>query len=238
MALALRFLGVGDAAQSGLGHASAVVEVDRSTLLIDLGPGVFDRFVKHYDALPDAVFITHCHLDHIADFERLFIRCWFSQHRPLIFVPVHLVKLLHERVGNYPGALAEGNVNFWQAFHLIPVLDGFEFAQQQFRVLPARHHGLNSAFSLYLPNCFYFTGDTRPIPEILESLSDHSIKIFHDCGVSGNPSHSGISDLLENYSHEVLAKIHAYHYNSSDDASAFDSAGLKYVVPSQFFQFS
>ena len=237
MSLAVKFLGVGDAAQQGLGHASAVVELNDKKLLIDLGPGVFDRFVAEYESLPDAVFITHCHLDHVADFERLFIRCWFAEHRPQIFVPVHLIKLLHERVGNYPGALAEGNVNFWQAFHLVPVSDGFEFEHQQFKVMPARHHGLNSAFSLFLPNTFYYTGDTRPIPEILESIDLDNLIIFHDCSSVGNPSHSGIEDLLENYSDTVLNRIHVYHYHSDSDLEAFKKRNLKFIQSGQRFNF-
>lgn len=234
--IALKFLGVGDAAQQALGHASAVVELNDKKLLIDLGPGVFDQFVAEYSSLPDAIFVTHCHLDHIADFERLFIRCWFSKHRPLIFVPVHLIKLLHERVGNYPGALAEGGVNFWQAFHLIPVSETFEFENVEFHLPAARHHGVNSAFSLFLPNCFYYTGDTRPIPEILEALDVSTLSIFHDCSLIGNPSHSGADDLLQAYSSSVLEKLFVYHYNKPEDVTSFKEKGLKCVSKGQRFK--
>ena len=32
---------------------------------------------------------------------------------------------LHQRVGDYPNVLAEGGVNFWEAFRLIPVGERF-----------------------------------------------------------------------------------------------------------------
>lgn len=243
-----KFLGVGDASQQGLGHASACVEINMcaagsseskkvSRLLIDLGPGVLDAFLNHYACLPDAVFITHCHLDHIADFEKLFIKAWFGGYRPFVFVPVEIIKLLHERVGTYPGALAEGGVNFWQAFQLIPVMNRFEFADICFDVYPARHHGLNSAYSLCVPETFYYTGDTRPVPEILETLCGDVKTIFHDCSILGNPSHSGIEDLRTNYSKKVLEKIFVYHYNTIQQKQMFIDAGLNCVEPGQQFSF-
>jgi ribonuclease BN (tRNA processing enzyme) len=230
---------VGDASQAELGHASAAFSHGEQRLLIDCGPGVLDAFFKAYQALPDAVFITHCHLDHIADFEKLFIKSWFSNPRkqPLVIVPAPIIPLLHERVGTYPGALAEGGVNFWQGFQLIPVSRNFELFGLRFEVKPARHHGPNSAFSLYLPDVFYYTGDTRPIPEILEHEVSASTAIFHDCSVQGNPSHSGIDDLKREYSDDVLRRVKVYHYNSKKQKEAFVTQGLECVEQGQSFVF-
>lgn len=236
----LTFLGVGDASQQGLGHAAICVEHEDQTLLVDCGPGVLERFLDRYQRLPDALFITHCHLDHIADMEKLFIKCWFSETacRPLLFVPAQIIPLLHERVGTYPGALAEGGVNFWQAFQLIPVSRSFEFMQLSFEVWPARHHGADSAYSLCLPEHFYYTGDTRPIPEILEHRVNEKALIFHDCSVTGNPSHSGIDDLMNEYTSAVRERIYVYHYNNVKQRQVFLDAGLKCVEENQRFVFS
>jgi len=241
----LRFLGVGDASQQGLGHASICIEQcineeSNQTLLVDCGPGTLDRFLDHYQTLPDAVFITHCHLDHIADLEKLFIKCWFSsdKHRPLMFVPVSIIALLHERLATYPGALAEGGVNFWEAFRLIPVSRSFECFGLSFDVWPARHHGFESAFSLSLADQFYFTGDTRPIPEILEYKISKDSMIFHDCSVVGNPSHSGLDDLQKEYSQSVQDRIHVYHYNNEAQRQQFLDAGFHCVRAGDTFSFS
>lgn len=239
--LSVRFLGVGDASQQSLGHASIVVDDASTKLLVDCGPGVLSSYIDTYQALPQAVFITHCHLDHIADFEKLFIKCWFStaqKNKTKIFVPVDIIPLLHSRVANYPGALAEGGVNFWEAFQLIPVSSGFEFSGLSFKVFPVRHHGLNSAYSLYLEDCFYYTGDTRPIPEIIEyEISEKSI-IFHDCSVVGNPSHTGIDDIFREYKKDTINRMRFYHYNQADDQHIFYSRELKTVKPGDVFSFN
>jgi len=81
LAISIRFLGVGSASQKDLGHASVVVSVPQTAprekdklenLLVDCGPGTVNSYEQHFSSLPKAVFITHCHMDHIADLEHLF----------------------------------------------------------------------------------------------------------------------------------------------------------------------
>lgn len=256
----VRFLGVGDASQNALGHAAIVIEqiVSQSLsgsntiqrLLVDCGPGVLNTFLETYQCLPDAVFITHCHLDHIADFEKLFIKSWFSgsdksnpdslvkpRHIPKVFVPADIIPLLHQRVGSYPSALAEGGVNFWEAFQLIPVSDSFEFYDLMYKVFPVRHHGEGSAYSLYLPDTFFYSGDTRPIPDLLTYKVSDATCIFHDCSVVGNPSHTGIEDIFREYPPELIERLYIYHYNNSEQESEFLSRGLRVVKSGQVFEF-
>lgn len=236
----LTFLGVGGASQEGLGHASAVVEIDHRRLLIDCGPGTVRLFRARFNTLPDAIFLTHCHLDHIGDFENLFIKSWFSdsKRRIKIFVPASLIVLLNQRVATYPSVLAEGGVNFWDAFQLIPVADDFIFNDFRFQVLPVRHHAPGSAFGLRLPEAFFYTGDTRPVPEVLQhSLSDTET-IFHDCSVVGNPSHTGIDDLQREYPQAIIQRIYCYHYYTEHEVQAFEKAGLHVVKQNQQFTFS
>lgn len=237
----LTFLGVGGASQIDLGHAAAVLEIHDKTLLIDCGPGTTRRFKETFKTLPDALFITHCHLDHISDFENLFIQCWFHQpqrHCPKVFVPAAIVPLLHQRVGSYPKVLAEGGVNFWDAFQLIPVHERFIFAGQEFHVLPVRHHAPNSAYGLRVPDAFFYTGDTRPIPEVLNHQLNENEIIFHDCGRIANPSHTGINDLFAEYPAALIERIHCYHYTSSNEEQAYRERGLKLVKAGQSFAFA
>lgn len=243
--LTVRFLGVGDASQEALGHASIVVECNtensKNNLLVDCGPGIIQSYVETYNELPSAVFITHCHLDHIADFEVFFIKTWFSgrEHfRPKLFVPVSIIPLLHQRVATYPGVLAEGGVNFWDAFQLIPVSDSFEYGSCIFHVFPARHHGANSAFSVCVQDAFFYSGDTRPVPEILEHHVSEKTQIFHDCSVIGNPSHSGIDDIFREYQPATIERMLFYHYHSKKDISAFDKKNMTAVTSGQIFHFS
>ena len=103
--------------------------------------------------------------------------------------------MLQARVADYPQVLAEGGANFWDAFSLVPVSRGFWHERVWFDVFPTRHHAPMTSFGLALRGSVVWTGDTRPIPEILAAFAAHGEVVAHDCVVSGNPSLAGIEDL-------------------------------------------
>ncbi|MGB5493414.1 MAG: hypothetical protein WBM97_02900 [Sedimenticolaceae bacterium] len=91
--------------------------------------------------------------------------------------------------------MAEGGVNFWDFFQLIPVGGQFWWNGRLFDVFEVSHHAYRSAFGLALSGFVVFTGDTRPVPEALAKFAAGGGPVFHDCALSGNPSHTGIEDL-------------------------------------------
>ena len=235
----LRFLGVGNAAAVELGSASVVLERDgKPLLLVDCGQEALTAYLDRYNEAPPALFITHTHLDHVAGFERLFVKAWFDEPRraPKLFVPASVIPLLHQRVGSYPNALAEGGVNFWDAFQVIPVGDHFWLDGLRFEVFEVRHHAPHSAYGLRLSGSFVFTGDTRPIPEVLAGFDEPLIA--HDCALSGNPSHSGIDDLEREYPRELLDRLLLYHYASAEDGERLRERGYAVAVPGQGYDLS
>ena len=228
MSWALRFLGVGNAFATALGNASAVIERGGAPLLmIDCGPLAIEAYLAHYRALPSALFITHCHLDHVGGMEALFARAMFGTGAvaPVLYVPVGLVPTLHARVADYPGATAEGGCNFWDPFRLIPVGDGFWYAGRRFDVIPVRHGAPGSAFGLRLHGSLFYTGDTRPIPEVLAAAADAGERVAHDCDVHGNPAHSGIEELERDYPPELMQRLLLYHYADQAAADALRARG-------------
>ena len=229
MGWALRFLGVGNASAVELGSANATIERDGAPwLTIDCGAEGLTAFLQHYGGMPRALFITHTHLDHVAGFERLFVATWFDPARRgkvKLFVPATVVPLLHKRVADYPNALAEGGVNFWDAFQVVPVGSSFWHDGVRLEVFAARHHWPESAYGLRLPGSLVWTGDTRPIPEVLARFADAGELVAHDCGLHGNPSHSGIEDLEREYSAELLARCLLYHYASQGDGELLKARG-------------
>jgi ribonuclease BN (tRNA processing enzyme) len=220
----LRFLGVGSSQAVELGSASAVIERDgEPMLMIDCGQEALTAFVAQYGHAPMALFITHVHMDHVAGLERLFYKIYFDPERcgkVKLYVPASVVPYLQARLADYPGVIAEGGANWWDAFQLVPVSRGFWHGECWFDVFPVRHHLPDTAFGLRLPGSLVWTGDTRPIPEVLARFADAGELIAHDCALHGNPSHSGIDDLEREYAATLLSRCLLYHYGSEDEAEA------------------
>ncbi len=237
MRLDLHFLGAGAAHAAALGSASAVIERDGAPwLLIDCGPDTPDRYLDAYGEPPSALYLTHVHLDHVGGMERLFGRLWFDpawRGRTRVFVHAALVPWLQGRIADYPGVLAEGGVNFWEAFRLLPCSRGFWLDGAWFDVFATRHHRPGTSFGLALRGSFVFTGDTRPIPEVLAEQAAHGELVAHDCALHGNPSHSGIEDIEREYDPELRARLVLYHYGSAAEGAVLAARGYRVARPGQ-----
>ena len=231
----LSFLGVGNAAAPQLGSASVVLEKDGTPLLmVDCGQEALTACLASYGRPPPAVFVTHVHMDHVAGFERLFVANYFGNlalPRTRLFVPALLVPLLQGRVADYPNVVAEGFANFWDAFELVPVSSGFWHQRLWFDVFPVRHHVPGTAYGICLSGAFLYTGDTRPIPETVAQFADGLMPLVHDCDLHGNPSHTGLADLLREYNDDLRRQMIVYHYASLADGAELAKAGLRVARP-------
>lgn len=246
----LRFLGVGSGADANLGCSAAVFETTThlaassphhapSRLLIDCGYGVLTRYQQSYGELPNAIYISHLHFDHMADLQALFYHARFSDHyRPTIYIAAELVPRLCQLLDQGSATLAEGGSNLWQFVALVPVVTSFWFADQLFHIHPTRHHAPRSCFALALRGQFFFSADTRPIPEIIQHELSGNELIFHDCRLTANPSHTGLSDLAASYSPATQQRLVLYHYLSKSEAEQLQAAGYKVAAVGERFNLS
>lgn len=231
MSLALRFLGVGSAQAPELGSACGVLEKDGEPLLmIDCGAEALSAYLDRYGKPPHAIYITHTHMDHVGGLERLFYNIYFDERlRGSVRLYAHaaLVPLLQARVADYPEVLAEGGANFWDAFRLIPLSRGFWCDGLWFDVFATRHHAPQTSFGIALAGSMVWTGDTRPVPEMLGAHAAREELVAHDCALVGNPSHTGLDDLDSEYPADLRRRLVLYHYASVADAQAMEARGFR-----------
>ncbi|MEP6482943.1 MAG: MBL fold metallo-hydrolase [Rudaea sp.] len=229
MSFSLRFLGVGSAQAVQLGSSGAVLERDgEPLLLIDCGPETPTTYEKVYGTLPRAIYITHTHMDHVGGLERLFYSAYFDpaiKGTIKLYAHAALITHLQNRVADYPNVIAEGDANFWDAFVLVPCSRGFWHAGMWFDVFPTRHHAPMTSFGIALRGVFAWTGDTRPVPEMLAHFAPAPTVIAHDCALHGNPSHTGLEDLTREYPSDSRSRFMLYHYGSDADGAALAASG-------------
>lgn len=233
----LTFLGVGGKGAE-LGPVAVLESGERPLLMIDCAPGALEAHVERYGQPPRDVYLTHTHLDHIGGMEELFHGIITTveanpSERVRIFAHANLVPSLQERLVCNQFNRAEGGVNFWDAFQLVPVAEGFWIGQHWFRVFESRHMQPKFCYGVSLPGTFAYTGDTRPIPEVLGDVADDDETVFHDCSVRANPAHSGVVDLLDDYPADLLNRIVCYHYGSEGEAVRLEEHGFRVARPGQ-----
>ncbi len=156
-----------------LGSSGAVLERDGAPLLlIDCGPETLTRYLRSiYSALPPASISRTRTWTTSADSSGCSIASYFDAATRGRRAPVrargHRAAPAGQRVADYPMCSPRAARISGTRSSSCRVSRGFWHEGLWFDVFPTRHHAPMTSFGVALRGAFAWTGDTRPIPEML-----------------------------------------------------------------------
>ncbi len=253
----LTFLGVGGAFTMKYWQSNMLVESQGKRLLIDCGGDC--RFSLAEQGLSakdiDAVYISHCHADHIGGLEWLGFSRYFSPGpKPDLYINERLADTLWHNslkggMASHQGILLTLD-SFFSTVHRIGRNEHFEFGDSTYQPIQTIHYmdgyEIVPSYGLLIDpvgprqECF-LTTDTQFCPNLLMDFYQRSRLIFQDCetydltGKIKSGVHAHYTEL-KTLPPEIRAKTWLYHYNDGPlpDAKADGFAGL--IAKGQSFE--
>ena len=215
----LTILGVGHSEAIDHWNNNALVTADGRHMLIDAGYTV--KYALRDQGLSirdiEAVFLTHVHADHAFGLERIGLECRFHYgFRPRLYLPDGLrEELWDQTLKGVMGRLGEGPTSLDDFFDVRPVTSGgFEFQGVVCKPFANRHTPGKVSYGLLLNGHLLYSGDTRPIPRIIETFDPRTI--FHDCTLRpGNPVHATLEEMVRLYRPEIRERIYLMSYEDN-----------------------
>jgi ribonuclease BN (tRNA processing enzyme) len=247
----LTFLGVGGAFTMKNWQSNMLLETaDGKRLLIDCGGDCRFALAERGLTAKDigAVYISHCHADHIGGLEWLgFSRYFTPGPKPDLYINERLADALWEHslkggMASHQGVLLTLD-SFFNAVHRIPGNGHFDFGDCRLQPVQTIHYmdgyEIVPSYGLLIDRAaagggeYFLTTDTQFCPNLLMDFYERSHLIFHDCetydltGKIRSGVHAHYTEL-KTLPSEVRAKMWLYHYNDGPlpDAAADGFAGL------------
>ncbi|KKG09803.1 MBL fold metallo-hydrolase [Methanosarcina sp. 2.H.A.1B.4] len=207
----ITFLGTGVAIpEKGRVQSGILVRLEDKPLLIDCGSGVLSRFpdagVPHTEV--DTVFLSHLHLDHVADLLPLIKANWLRGKTEMrVYGPDGTEDWFSKVLGAYEYILDGVDVD------VVEISPGKEFTPEGFdceiTCATASHSVPTLAYRVTAEDGeFVYSGDTEPCRNIMD-LAVESDLLIHECSfppgtkVTNHTTPSTLAEMLEDYNKEI-----------------------------------
>lgn len=191
-------------------------------ILVDSGPDLRQQALRENLTEVDAVFYTHCHLDHVAGFDELRAFCWHRESPLPMYGSAETLEVLNQM---YPWAfLNEGQQRGYVRPEPRTFQNTFEFNGLLITPIEVDHgkvrtHGFR--FDQKAGKSIAYLPDVKRIPEeSLALLSDLDILIIDALREENHHTHMTIQEALDTISR--LSPKRAYLTHISHEVSVAD----------------
>lgn len=199
MSLTVTLLGTGSGIpQPGRSQSALLIRDKGLMLLFDCGAGTLNRLTEAGISPEDidSVFLTHLHLDHIADLLPLLKARWLMDTpAPTVFGPVGTERWLRATVSLYP-YLSEMRVKVRE----LVAEEGISVDSIEVSTAETVHSVVSLGYRIDGSASVVYSGDTEATPNIAE-LADGSDILVHECSFPEGfdvTNHSTPKKLAEN----------------------------------------
>ncbi len=212
--MTIMFIGSGGAFTPLYGNNSALLQFDKTNLLLDCGYSTPARLGKTGIKVNmiDNIWISHLHADHIGGLEEDAFKNYFQGRTINLFAAQDICRDLEQYLSCTLKYGVKGQLAVADYFNIIKVKQEFEIGRRTFRLEKTGHIGIMPAY-MFFYDTFIFTGDTKFIDWTTRDLAGIRF-IFHDTQIekSSNDVHTSLESLFL-LPKEIREKIYCMHYS-------------------------
>jgi ribonuclease BN (tRNA processing enzyme) len=206
-------------------NTNGLLQTKAGNLLIDCGYTIKAALHSQQLSFDDisAVFITHVHGDHVFGLERLAFESRFLLNKRIsLYLEPKLYRELWDQTLRGSLGIVNGEPQSLEDFFDVILIEdnAFEFGGHQINTVEVDHARGKPAYGFVIDNYLFYSGDTRPIPHILENL-EFEVG-FHDATIiESSPVHANTQTLVNSYSPELCKKLYLMSYEDEVEDRAF-----------------